>query len=231
MPNRRRELRAHYIGRIAYDEALQLQRRLVEQRHRGDIGDTMLLLEHPPTVTLGRGAKAENLLISREGFAEQGIEVHEVGRGGDVTYHGPGQLVAYPIIDLNPDRMDVRKYVSTLEETMIRLAADHGLKAERIETFNGTWMHADSDRPLKIGAVGVRISRWVTMHGLAFNVRPDLGHFGLIVPCGLTGKGVTSLQNELPKGAPPGLEDVAKRAAEHFARIHESELEFTLGPP
>ena len=194
-----RDLAVHRVGRIGYDDALALQQRLVAARTAGTIGDTLLLLEHPPTVTLGRGAKEAHLLLSRDELAEQGLSVHDVGRGGDVTYHGPGQLVGYPILDLGPDRRDVRKYVQSLEETMIRMAADYGLKAERLDGFNGTWIEPHGFRPRKIGAVGVRISRWVTMHGFAFNVDPNMGHFGLIVPCGIEGKGVASLAGEIDR--------------------------------
>ena len=184
------------VGRIAYGDAHALQRQLVEARQAGTIGDTLLMLEHPPTVTLGRGAKAENLLLTEADLQEAGIDLHEVGRGGDVTYHGPGQLVAYPIIDLAPDRMDVRKYVASLEETMIRVCADYGVSATRLDKFNGTWIDPEGLRPRKIGAVGVRISRWVTMHGFALNVTPNMAHFQVIVPCGIQGKGVTSLELE-----------------------------------
>lgn len=234
-----RELHVHRLGRIAYGEALALQERLVALRKEGAIADTLLLLEHdPPVVTLGRAAKEQNLLLSRELLNARGFDVFETGRGGDVTYHGPGQLVGYPIVDLKPDRQDVRRYVSSLEETMIRIARDYGVQAERLEGFNGTWIDAHGPRPRKIGAVGVRISQWVTMHGFAINVTTDLSHFGLIVPCGITDKGVTSLSLEVG-GGPRRLDDevdpvalgrevlmdeVIERAASHFAGLHESEL-------
>ncbi len=217
------------VGRIDYADALSLQQELVAARTAGTIEDTLLLLEHPPTITLGRGAKEEHLLLSREELEAEGVQVHDIGRGGDVTYHGPGQLVGYPIIDLKPDRRDVRKYVSSLEETMIRLAADHGLVAERLEGFNGTWIEPHGFRPRKIGAVGVRISRWVTMHGFAFNIDPNMGHFGLIVPCGIQGKGVASLAGELDRA--PSWESVETAAGEHFASIHEAELRWHEGIP
>jgi lipoyl(octanoyl) transferase len=157
-----------------------------------------LLVEHPPVVTLGRGARDDgHLRVPREVFAARGFELHEVGRGGDVTYHGPGQVVAYPILDLKPDRQDVRRYVWTLEEAMILVAAGYGVRAGRVEGLNGTWVGDN-----KLGAVGVRISRWVTMHGLAFNVTTDLSHFDLIVPCGIQGRGVTSLARETGEDVP-----------------------------
>jgi len=224
-----RELHAWRVGRIDYGDALVLQTKLVEARKADEVPDTLLLLEHPPTVTLGRGASEENLLVSREAFAARGFSVVDVGRGGDVTYHGPGQLVGYPILDLEPDRKDVRKYVASLEETMIRLCADHEVRAERLPRFNGTWIDPTGFRPRKIGAVGVRISRWVTKHGFAFNVAPNLGHFDLIVPCGIRDKAVTSLERELE--TPPTLDEVRERAGHHFAAIHEAELFWHDGVP
>ena len=155
---------------------------------------------------------------------EKGIAVHEVGRGGDVTYHGPGQLVAYPIIDLKPNRKDVRKYVWSLEETMIRTCADFGLAASRIDGLNGTWI---GER--KVGAVGVRISRWVTMHGLALNADSDLSYFDLIVPCGIEDKAVTSLTREL--GRKVAVADVLEPLASHFASLYDANVEWQDSPP
>lgn len=201
-----------YLGLMSYSEAHELQKRLVDQRKEGEIADTLLFVEHPPTITLGRGAKPKNILFSEAELTKLGVEVHETGRGGDVTYHGPGQLVAYPIFDLKPDRQDVRKYVSNLEEVMIRTCAEFGLNARRIAGCNGCWIE---DR--KIGAVGVRISRWVTMHGLAFNVTTDMRHFEYIIPCGITDKGVTSLQAELEQDVP--LTQVREVMARAFAEV------------
>jgi len=219
-----RTLSAYRLGRVAYDAAHALQQRLVAARQRGEVGDTLLLLEHPPVITLGRGAHAENLLFGREMLEARGFLVHETGRGGDVTYHGPGQLVAYPIVDLSPERRDVRRYVRDLEETMIRVCADWGLAAGREEGLNGAWI---GDR--KVGAVGVRISRWVTMHGFALNVNTDLSHFGVIVPCGIAGRGVTSLAQEL--GQPVPLADVGEAAAQHLAALLGSELRWEPALP
>jgi lipoyl(octanoyl) transferase len=208
-----RPLTVQRLGRIAYGEALALQAELVEARHAQRIHDTLLLLEHEPAViTLGRGAKPENILQSRELLAAQGIEVHDTGRGGDVTYHGPGQLVAYPILDLSPDRRDVRKYVQGLEEVMIRIANSYGLSAERIAGLNGAWIGTR-----KLGAVGVRIARWITMHGFALNVSTALDAFDLIVPCGIVGKGVTSLEQELGRGVEMG--EVSERAVAAFVEV------------
>ena len=212
------------LGTVDYAEAHRAQEQLQTKRIAGEIGDTVLLLEHPPVLTMGRSAKAQHVLVSASALEALGVELHEVGRGGDVTYHGPGQLVAYPIIDLKPDRKDVRKYVASLEEAMIRTCADFGLTAKRVAGLNGAWI---GER--KVGAVGVRISRWVTMHGLAFNVSTDLSHFDLIVPCGITDKGVTSLARETGTDVPRAeIEDAFVR---HFSELWQSEPEEQTGPP
>jgi lipoyl(octanoyl) transferase len=212
------------LGTIDYAEAHRLQKELQAQRVRGEVGDIVLLLEHPAVLTMGRSAKAQHVLAAPEILAARGVQVHEVGRGGDVTYHGPGQLVAYPIIDLKPDRKDVRKYVASLEETMIRTCADFGLSAGRVEGLNGAWI---GDR--KVGAVGVRISRWVTMHGLALNVNSDLREFEMIVPCGIQDKGVTSLSAELGRTVHVG--DVFEPLARHFAERYDADIEWHNGLP
>lgn len=220
------ELHVHRLGKAGYGDTHDLQKRLVEARVRDEIPDTLLLVEHdPPVVTLGRAAKEGNLLFAPQLLAMRGIEVHETGRGGDVTYHGPGQAVAYPIVKLGPGRQDVRKYVASLEETMIRTCADQGLVASRIEGLNGAWIENR-----KIGAVGVRISRWVTMHGLALNVRTDLSHFQLIVPCGIRDKGVTSLEAELGEAA-PDMEIAFEAIASHFAEQYDATIVHRDGPP
>ena len=211
-----RELAVRRLGVVPYDEALALQRALVEQRKTGAIPDTLLLLQHPHVLTLGvkgDGGRG-HILASDARLAELGVAVCETGRGGDVTYHGPGQVVGYPILDLDPDRRDVHRYVRDLEEVMIRVCASYGVSAGRIPGMTGTWVRAAvhparaastaSDRvvdpavePAKIGAIGVRISRWITSHGIAFNVWPDLEFFRLIVPCGIAEYGVTSLKREI----------------------------------
>jgi len=218
MSRNRRPLAIRRLGRIGYARALELQERLLEARARGEIPDQLLLLEHDPVITLGRGAKPEHVLASREGLVAQGVELFETGRGGDVTYHGPGQLVGYPIIDLDPERRDVRKYVAGLEEVMIRVAAVHGLSAMRVAGLNGAWIE---DR--KLGAVGVRIRRWVTMHGFALNVSTALDAFELIVPCGIRDKRVTSLAQEL--GRAPAMADVEAQAVHAFAEVFGAEPE------
>lgn len=174
---------------MAYDDALSLQARLVEQRRAGEIGDVLLLVEHPAVLTLGvRGDGRAHILASDDDLAARDIEVFETRRGGDVTYHGPGQIVGYPIIDLNPDRRDVHKYVRDIEEVLIRVAADYGISTARMPGLTGVWAGDE-----KLAAIGVRIQRWVTSHGFALNHTTDLSHFGLIVPCGIADKGVTSL--------------------------------------
>ena len=185
---------------------------LVAQRHAGAISDTLLLLEHPPVVTLGRAARPEHVLVSREALAARGVEVHMTGRGGDVTYHGPGQIVGYPIFDLSPGRRDVHRYVRDLEEVIIRTAADFGVEAGRIAGLTGTWVGNE-----KLGAIGVRIARWVTSHGFALNVQTDLSHFGLIIPCGISTRGVTSLSVLLGRAVDQG--EVLDRIETHVRDV------------
>jgi lipoyl(octanoyl) transferase len=187
------------LGTIGYQDALNLQRQLVEDRTQGRIPDQLLLLEHPAVITLGVRTRNDrtHVLASPESLAAQGVGVFETGRGGDVTYHGPGQLVGYPIIDLNPDRRDVHRYVRDLEEVLIRTVAAFGISAARIEGLTGIWVGDE-----KLAAIGVRISRWVTSHGFALNVSTDLSQFGLIVPCGITDKGVTSMEQLLSRPIP-----------------------------
>ena len=219
-----RTLTVYQLGRIPYARAHALQERLVEARKEALIDDTLLLLEHPKVITLGRAAKRAHVLLDEQALAARGYELFEIGRGGDATFHGPGQLVAYPIVDLKPERADVRRYVRDLEETMIRMCADHGLVAGRVDKLNGAWI---GDR--KVGAVGVRISRWVTMHGFALNVNTELESFSAIVPCGIQDRGVTSLSREL--GRTVLREEVELRAAHHLATLLEATLDLRDGAP
>ena len=203
------------LGSIPYADGLELQRRLVEDRKADRIPDTLLLLQHPHVLTIGvKKDGKQHILASPDRLAELAVEVFETGRGGDVTYHGPGQLVGYPIIDLNPDRRDVHRYVRDLEEVMIRVCAGYGLAADRVQGFSGAWIGDE-----KIGAIGVRISRWVTSHGFAFNVTTDIGFFNLIVPCGIADKGVTSLAARLGKA--PSMHEVEDRFSEQFAAVFD----------
>ena len=203
------------LGLVSYADGLELQRALVDDRKAGRIPNTLLLLQHPHVLTIGvKKDGRQHILAPAEVLTERGVEVFETGRGGDVTYHGPGQLVGYPIFDLDPDRRDVHKYVRDLEEVMIRVCADYGLAADRVKGMSGTWI-VDA----KIGAIGVRISRWVTSHGLAFNVTTDLDFFNLIVPCGIADKAVTSLAAQL--GHPVPMAEVEDVFIRHFSAVFE----------
>jgi lipoyl(octanoyl) transferase len=195
----RRVLDVRRLGVISYAEGLELQKQLVEQRKRDEIPDQLLLLEHPPVITLGVKSRNDrsHVIASADALDAEGVKVFETGRGGDVTYHGPGQLVGYPIIDLKPDRCDVHRYVRDLEEVMVLTAAAFGVTAGRIPGLTGAWVGTD-----KLAAIGVRIARWVTSHGFAFNVNTPLHHFDFIVPCGITDKGVTSLEKLLGRAVP-----------------------------
>lgn len=203
------------LGLVSYADGLELQRALVDDRKAGRIPNTLLLLQHPHVLTIGvKKDGRQHILAAPDLLAARGVEVFETGRGGDVTYHGPGQLVGYPIFDLHPDRRDVHKYVRDLEEVMIRACADYGLAADRVKGMSGTWI-----RDAKIGAIGVRISRWVTSHGFAFNVTTDLDSFNLIVPCGIAGKAVTSLAAQL--GRPIPMAEVEDALIRHFTGVFE----------
>ena len=182
------------LGIVDYEAALELQKQLVEERRAGQIGDTLLLLEHPAVITLGAKTRGKPLHIvaSAEQLELAGVAVRETGRGGDVTYHGPGQLVGYPIFDLNPDRRDVHRYVRDLEEALILAVAEFGIVGTRLPGLTGVWV-GPAGHEEKIAAIGVRISRWITSHGFALNVATDLSHFDLIVPCGIADRGVTSI--------------------------------------
>lgn len=182
------------LGEVPYEEGLALQKMLVLQRVAGEIGDTVLLLEHPPTITLGRGARPEHILLDDAALRERGIEIRETDRGGDVTFHGPGQLVGYPIVDLSNRGRDVHRYLRDIEEVLIRTLGDFGLEGGRSPGATGVWIE---DR--KVAAIGVHVSRWVTSHGFSLNVGPDLSGFTAIVPCGIRDRGVTSLSVELGK--------------------------------
>ncbi len=212
------------LGRVEYGDGLRLQRLFGEARARELAPDSLLLLEHPPVLTLGRGAKRQNIVANPAQLAAHGIEVFETDRGGDVTYHGPGQVVGYPIFRLPPDRHDVRRYVRDLEEAMIRALRPFGLQAERVAKWPGVWVTGGgAGRPEKIGAIGVHLSRWQTSHGFALNVNTDLTHFELIVPCGISEGGVTSMQRELSH--PVDLAAVERELARSFAEVFGAELE------
>lgn len=205
------------LGRVSYAAGLELQRQLVEQRSAGEIGDQLLLLEHPPVITLGVKSRNDraHVVATADALEAEGVEVFETGRGGDVTYHGPGQLVGYPIVDLKPDRCDVHKYVRDLEEVMIRTAAVFGVEASRLPGLSGAWVGNE-----KLAAIGVRIARWITSHGFAFNVNTSLNHFDFIVPCGIADRGVTSLQKLL--GHPVPMHEVEDATESAFGEVFTS---------
>jgi lipoyl(octanoyl) transferase len=193
-----------------------MQRTLVEERRAGRVADLLLLLEHPHVFTLGvRGdGGRSHILVGPEMLDAQSVEVHETGRGGDITYHGPGQIVGYPIVDLQPDRCDVHRYVRDLEEVLIRTTADYNIAAHRVDGLTGVWVGRE-----KLAAIGVRIARWLTSHGFAFNVTTDLDYFSWIVPCGIPDRGVTSLARLLGRSVDRG--EVEDRIIAHFADVFD----------
>jgi len=208
------------LGLISYTDAYALQQRLAAARKTGALEDVLLLCEHPHVITLGRNAKRENLLVSEHVLRQKGVELHATNRGGDVTYHGPGQIVGYPILNLGVIKRDVGSYVRTLEEAMIRTSADFSVTAFRITGKTGIWAQVGSAPEAteeKLGAIGVHISRWVTTHGFAYNVSTDLRYFDLIVPCGIADRKATSLEKLLLRSV--SLEEVKPVLAKHLARL------------
>ena len=210
-----RALEIRSLGLVPYADALAIQRAVVEERRAGLVDDVLLLVQHPHVLTTGvRGQRSRmHILAPASTLAARGVEVFEAGRGGDVTYHGPGQIVGYPILDLRPDRCDVHRYVRDLEEVIIRVAADHGIEAGRVAGLTGVWVGRE-----KLAAIGVRISRWVTSHGFALNVTTDLDYFDLIVPCGIPDRGVTSLAR---LGRAVDISEVEERIVTRFCEVFE----------
>jgi len=215
-----RTVRWGYLGRVGYRDGVALQHRVRDDVRAGRGGEHLLLLEHDHVYTLGRNASDEDVLVPRAWLEAQGVAVEECDRGGQVTYHGPGQLVGYPIIDLNPDRRDIRRYVRDLQEVLIRTLADLGVSARRREgkDFIGVWVE---DR--KIASIGVHLSRWITTHGFALNLDPDLSYFTRIVPCGLDDVQMTSVAAET--GRAPSVAEVAEGLAEHFGAVYDRRME------
>jgi lipoyl(octanoyl) transferase len=219
------------FGRVPYGEGLALQKALIGARYENRIGNTLVLLEHPPVLTLGRNASRANILASDEFLAYRGVEIHEVNRGGDVTYHGPGQLVGYPIFDLRSftPRLGAVEYVRLLEEALIRACCDFGVQATRVAGRTGVWtMAGGSMQEKKIAAIGVHIARGITSHGFALNVNPDLRDFQLIVPCGIADREVTSLEIEADP-APP-MDTVRNAVARRFGHVFESQVLWVESP-
>jgi len=216
------------LGLISYEDSVALQERVVAARKAGAIPDVLLLCEHPPVITFGRNAKRENLLANENVLRQKNVALHDTNRGGDITFHGPGQIVGYPILDLGAIRRDVHWYVRTLEEVMIRASADFGLTAFRVPGRTGIWVHstsrsaaahpAESVAPEeKLAAIGVHISRWVTSHGFAYNVSTDLRYFDLIVPCGISERKATSLEKLLDRSV--AMVEVKPNLIRHFAEL------------
>jgi lipoyl(octanoyl) transferase len=204
------------LGLLDYAEAYALQKRVVAARKGDAIEDALLLCEHPPVITLGRSGKRENLLASEHVLRQKGVEFHATDRGGDITYHGPGQIVGYPILNLGAIRRDVVWYVRMLEEAMIRATAEFGIAAERVAGKTGIWVRAGNTEE-KLAAIGVHISRWVTSHGFAYNVSTDLRNFELIVPCGIADRKATSVEKLL--GRHVEEKEVAPRIAKHLGEV------------
>jgi lipoyl(octanoyl) transferase len=213
------------FGRVPYAEGLELQRQLIEARYEGRIGNTLVLLEHPPVLTLGRNASRAHIIANDEFLAYRGVEIHEINRGGDVTYHGPGQLVGYPILDLRSftPRLGAVEYVRMIEEALIRACGDFGVQAARIAGRTGVWtMPGGSIQEKKIAAIGVHIARGITSHGFAFNVNPDLRDFQLIIPCGIADREVTSLEREADPA--PSMDAVRNAVARQFGHVFTSQV-------
>ncbi|HEY56302.1 MAG TPA: lipoyl(octanoyl) transferase LipB [Dehalococcoidia bacterium] len=208
----------YQLGQVAYREAYRLQTDLLSRRINGDIGDTLLLLEHPPTITVGKSGRVENILVSPAELAEKGIPLFFVDRGGDVTYHGPGQLVGYPIIDLKNRGKDLHQYVHNLEEAVIRTLGDFGIRGGRDRSHRGVWV-----KRREIAAIGLRVSKWVTVHGFALNIDADLAPFSLINPCGFSDRGATSMAEVL--GREIAMTAVTERLMARFAEVFQVRLE------
>lgn len=209
-------------GRVAYAAGLRLQEELVAQRQRGEGTDTLLLLEHPRVLTLGRNSHPENILLDAASLAARGFEVHEAGRGGDVTYHGPGQLVGYPVLALADDEKDAHAYLRRLEEVLIAALARLGVSADRHPPHTGVWVEHEG-APKKVAAIGVRLSRWVTSHGFALNVDCDLEDFEVIVPCGIRDHEVTSIAHVADRT--PSMAEVGMLVQEEFGRVFGRQME------
>lgn len=206
------------LGLVDYGQALQVQESLHKKRVAGEISDTLILLEHPPVLTLGSSGKSENILLSGEELTRAGISIYKIGRGGDITYHGPGQLVGYPIIDLRERGRDISRYIWEIEEVIIQLLLEYNIYGTRLQGLRGVWVENE-----KICAIGVQVRKWVTMHGFALNINTNLAHFGYIVPCGIVNKGVTSLSQIL--GNDLDMKEVGEKVVNHFGQVFGATIE------
>lgn len=215
--------KAYRLGTVDYQEALNLQLSLLEKRKNEEIEDVLLLLEHPPTYTTGRFGKSEHLLTNSEELKKRGIHFEVVGRGGDITYHGPGQLVGYIILDLNKLKRNVHKYVRSLEEIVILALKDFGIQAERVKGLTGVWANGE-----KIGSIGVGVKRWITYHGFALNVNTDLSYFDMIVPCGIQDVKITSIKKMLGKKDDINMSEVETSITRAFSEVFKRKLSDTI---
>lgn len=215
------QCRVMFLGLYDYEKAYTLQKKLVKDRIAGSISDTLLLLSHPPVYTIGRSGTRQDILVADEVLARAGIAVYQVDRGGGITYHGPGQLVGYPVLNLKQHGSDLHKLIYMYEEVFIRVLAEYGLKAGRLAGYPGVWVGAE-----KIGAVGIGVSNWVSYHGWALNINPDLTHFSRIVPCGIRDKGVTSLTRLLGRDVPVG--EIIGSIVRHFGDIFNLRMDTAL---
>lgn len=209
----------YQLGLVEYRETYHLQRKLIQQRLDGGLADIILLLEHPPTFTIGKSGSLENILVSQAYLARKGISLFFTDRGGDVTYHGPGQLVAYPIIDLRDRNKDIRQYVHDLEEVVIRTLNDFSIESHRDGGHAGVWIKGE-----EIAAIGLSVRRWITMHGIALNINPNLEHFSLINPCGFSDRKATSMARLLSEDVP--MEEVVPRLIAHFSDVFNVHIEW-----
>lgn len=223
------------LGTMEFEYAWKLQTRIFDAIVQNKLKSRMSLLdvqpenqhqllfvEHKPVITLGKNADEKNLLLSKEFLEEKGVQLFHINRGGDITYHGPGQIVGYPILDLDNFFTDLGKYLRSIEEVIIRTLAEYGITGDRLPGATGVWLDVDKPTARKICAIGIRCSRWVTMHGFAFNVNTDLNYFNYIIPCGISDKAVTSLQKEL--GREMDMEEVKKKLKKHFEKVFECKL-------
>ena len=225
LPKHSQMVEARWLGTVPYSQGVDLQHDLITRRRQGDLPDQLLLLEHPHVITMGSASDPANILVDPDERRSLGIELVDSGRGGDVTYHGPGQLVSYPILDLNPDRKDIHRYLRDLEEVLIHVVGSLGGRGYRIPGVTGVWTAKG-----KVGAIGIRVSSgWITSHGFALNVRTDLSYFDRIVPCGLTDRSVSSLERILRRDV--SMDEVVELTSDAFGEVFGRSVLRVTGPP